>query len=286
MKLIIISGRSGSGKSVALKMLEDLNYYCVDNLPIDLLSQLIDSVTNQCKRLAISIDARNLKRQPQQAYFEYFDAMIGQLNTMSSDCRIIYLDAQDDILIKRFRETRRKHPLGNTECSLEHAIKLEKKILRPLAQYSALKIDTSSLSIKTLRLTISNLTDMSQFPLPLLIIQSFAYKYGIPIDTDFIFDTRCLPNPYWEREFRDQTGLDHDVVQYFYQHIEVNDLYQDIKNFIAKWLPAFTNECRQYLSIAIGCTGGQHRSVYLAEKIGNYFKNRRGNVFIKHRELS
>jgi len=281
MKLIVISGRSGSGKSVALNMLEDLNYYCVDNLPVGLLPSLVVTLKGQCDELAVSIDARNMPRE-----LGRFVATINKLKAMNSDCQVIYLDAEDSVLVKRFSETRRKHPLDKSESGLQAAIKLERQLLEPIAECATLAIDTSLLSVRQLREMVCKRIYQYKSPLPALMVQSFAYKRGVPIDTDFIFDVRCLPNPYWEITLRDKTGLDSEVSHYFAQYPQVDALYHDIKNFIEKCLPGFEKESRKYLSISLGCTGGQHRSVYLAEKMGKYFSQKRSNVITKHRELS
>lgn len=279
MKLLIISGRSGSGKSAALHMLEDLDYYCVDNLPVHLLPALLEGMDSKQQFVAISVDARNLPGNENT-----LPALIKELREKYQEVDVVYLDADDNTLLKRFSETRRKHPLSRT--SLKDAIKLEAHLLEPVANSADLQIDTSHMSIKQLReIVYSRIYNRSE-RLPSLLFQSFGYKRGIPTDTDYTFDIRCLPNPYWEKSLREKTGNDQAVIDFFESQDAVNDMYNDIKNFIEKWLPAFEKESRKYLTISVGCTGGQHRSVYLAEKLAKHFLQQRDNVLIRHRELT
>ncbi|MAZ78143.1 MAG: RNase adapter RapZ [Legionellaceae bacterium] len=279
MRLLIISGRSGSGKSAALHMLEDLDYYCVDNLPVHLLPHLLECMKGKQNYIAISIDARNLPGNENE-----LPALIKELRNDYQDVDIIYLDADNNTLLKRFSETRRKHPLGKN--TLKDAIELETHLLEPIANSADLQIDTSHMTTKELReIVYSRIYKKSEL-LPSLLFQSFGYKRGIPIDTDYTFDIRCLPNPYWEKSLREKTGSDQAVIDFFESQKPVEAMYNDIKNFIEKWLPAFEKESRKYLTISIGCTGGQHRSVYLVDKLAAHFLQQRDNVLVRHRELS
>ncbi|MEM9243580.1 MAG: RNase adapter RapZ [Pseudomonadota bacterium] len=275
-KLIIISGRSGAGKSTVLHTFEDIGYYCIDNLPLDLLTQLPHTLIKQ-QEVAISIDVRNLTLP------SLFKKVIDEIKPLVSELQVIYLDAGDDILLRRFRETRRRHPLA--QSSLKEAIEDEKKQLAAVADTADIRIDSTHMNVQQLRDTVYQRMHQHQVGLPLMTIRSFGFKYGIPVDTDFIFDVRCLPNPYWEPALRDLNGHDEDIINYLKKYPQVTDLHNDILQFIEKWLPAFEHEGRKYLTISIGCTGGQHRSVYLAEQLGEYFTHKRDGVLIQHRDL-
>lgn len=279
MKLIIISGRSGAGKSIALNVLEDAGYYCIDNLPIDLLIDLKEKL-NHYENIAISIDARNIGNDPQQ-----FESIFQILEKVPSlDVEIFFLDAKNDVLIKRFSETRRKHPLSDQTIGLDQALETEQTILKPIFDLADLRIDTSHLNIHDLRKFIHDHVKKEDSNLSLLF-QSFGYKNGIPLDTDFAFDVRCLPNPHWEKQLRHKTGLDQDVINFLEDFPEVMTMFDSIKNFIEKWLPSFETENRKYLNISIGCTGGHHRSVYFAEKLGQHFATHFKNVSVRHRDM-
>jgi len=279
MQLIIISGRSGSGKSVSLNLLEDLGYYCVDNLPLSLLPELIHKLQNYYEKVAVSIDARNL-----QDKLEQFDKIITVAKKSCEHCQIIFLDAENNSLLKRFSETRRKHPLTNENTNLENALNAEHKLLQPIIEHADINIDTSTLSIKKLREYVRNCICQKNSSM-LLLFQSFGYKFGIPDDSNFIFDSRCLPNPYWKEKLRPLTGLDQEVINYLENFPQTDTMYEMIKNYLEEWLPAFVTENRRYLTVSVGCTGGQHRSVYLTEKLKNYFSDKKRNVFIRHRDL-
>jgi UPF0042 nucleotide-binding protein len=278
MRIIIISGRSGSGKSAALNMLEDLNYYCVDNLPIDLLFPLFQTLEGEHDNIAISVDARNIPNR-----IEEFSQVIHALKTKKNDFQIIYLDADDSTLLKRFSETQRRHPLQKS--NLIEAIEEEKKLLEPIANLADLQIDTTHLTVRKLREIIHSRIEKNPTQTISLTFQSFGYKYGIPVDTDFAFDIRCLPNPYWEKHLREKTGVDEAVIEYLESYPQVQEMFQQIKTFLQNWLPIFKKENRKYLTVSIGCTGGQHRSVYLVEKLGKHFSALEKNVLIRHREL-
>ncbi|HQQ64290.1 MAG TPA: RNase adapter RapZ [Pseudomonadales bacterium] len=281
MRLVVISGRSGSGKSTALHVLEDEGLYCIDNLPAGLLGPLVQQMQQEAsttKGVAVSIDARNTSRD-----LALFPAMLG-IAREHMDCEVIYLDAQKPILIRRFSETRRKHPLSSGDTDLSAAIEAEKKLLEPIAALASLTIDTSDLNLYQLRdLVLSRVARQSNADLSLQFL-SFGYKHGIPVDADLVFDVRCLPNPYWKPELRGYSGLDQPVIEFLDQEEQVQTMQQDLQAFLQKWLPAYKQN-RRYLTVAIGCTGGQHRSVYLCEKLRKYFRVDYENAQARHREL-
>jgi RNase adapter protein RapZ len=279
MKIIIISGRSGSGKSISLHLLEDLGYYCIDNLPATMIPTLVAHLKESYKKIAIGIDARNLPHDLDN-FHEIIDGFLKQ----SIDCRIIYLDAEDATLIKRFNETRRKHPLSNSKTSLAEAIHQEKVRLEPIAHLTDLMIDTSHYTIHQLRDVIKSRIHQHTHHLSLLI-QSFGFKFGVPIDSDLVFDVRCLPNPYWHHELRPFTGKDDKIIEFLNASQETQVLFKDICEFLEKWIPTFEANNRSYMTISIGCTGGQHRSVYIAEQLVKRFNTLREGVQIRHREL-
>ena len=284
MKLIIVSGLSGSGKSIALQVLEDLDYYCIDNLPIGMLPALADQILNDqnahYEDFAVGIDARNLSGE-----LENFSTIVSQLGQRGLQCETFFLDATDATLLKRFSETRRKHPLSSNETPLNEAIIQERSLLEPISAAADLLIDTSQTNIHQLRDLIHNrVKDAGQTTLSVLF-ESFGFKHGIPVDADFVFDIRCIPNPHWVPELRVLTGKNQAVVDYLEQHTDVLEMYQDIENFISKWIPKFEADNRSYMTIAIGCTGGQHRSVYMVEKLTGHFKQQRKAILSRHREL-
>lgn len=285
MKLIIISGLSGSGKSVALNTLEDLGYYCIDNLPVGLLKpfaiQWKASQQDMIDKAAIGIDARNQLRD-----LEHFDAIIAELDTRDIACETLFLQANDDILLKRFSETRRKHPLSRSGVTLADAIREERRLLAPIAHSASLQLDTTHTNLYQLRdLVRERIANRPQNGLSLLF-KSFGYKHGLPDDADFVFDARCLPNPHWETALRPYTGRDAAVAEYLEKHAVVREMLEEIQSFIEHWIPRFERESRNYLTIAVGCTGGQHRSVYLIERLSSYFSQRYASVITRHRELS
>ena len=284
MKLTIISGRSGSGKSTVLHILEDRGYYCIDNLPASLLPSLanrISSDTTSIPNVAVSIDARNSSTDLQQV-----PDIIGELKQKKLPTEIIFLDANSQTLLKRFSESRRKHPLTTDTIGLKEAIDKESELLEAISVMASLSIDTSNMSLHQLRDTVKNrLLDNKDTGLALLF-QSFGYKNGVPVDADIVYDVRCLPNPYWDTALRSLTGLDQAVITFLDSQDEVQQMYGDIRDFLQKWLPSFERNNRSYITVALGCTGGQHRSVYLCEKLGAYFTNNIPNVQIRHRELS
>jgi UPF0042 nucleotide-binding protein len=283
VKLLIISGRSGSGKSTALNMLEDHGYYCIDNLPASLLPSLaarVSSPGEELQYVAVSIDARNLPLDLRQV-----PTIIEQLNLNGSQAEIIFLDANSPTLIKRFSESRRKHPLTTDKIGLREAINIESKLLEPLALLASLSIDTSNMSLHQLRDNIKTRVVENVDSGIALMFESFGYKHGVPIDADIVFDVRCLPNPYWDKELRSLTGLDSSVKKWLESQEEVQEMYADLCHYLDKWLPRFAQSNRSYMTVAIGCTGGQHRSVYLSERLSKHFSQTIRNAKVLHREL-
>ena len=284
MRLVILSGRSGSGKSTALQALEDLGFYCIDNLPVGLLPELIGQLRQQPiedkSGIAISIDARNTPLALGQ-----FPSIYQQHLKDRVECDILYLDATPTTLLKRFSSTRRRHPLSDGEKGLKQAIEQEKQLLEPIADLADLTIDTTRLSLYELRDQIKlRVAGRASQELSLLF-QSFGFKHGVPMDADLVFDARCLPNPYWDPSLRQYTGRDQVVRDYLNQQPLVAEMQADIARYIERWLPEFAHNNRSYLTVCIGCTGGQHRSVYLAEQLAGHFKRSMHNVLIQHREL-
>ncbi|HEX2825694.1 MAG TPA: RNase adapter RapZ [Burkholderiales bacterium] len=279
MQLVLITGLSGSGKSVALNALEDAGYYCVDNLPVNLLPELVVSLAQTgYSRVALSMDVRSglaLDALPQQ---------LAALRRAGSEIRILFLDAKDDTLIQRFSETRRRHPLGDGHRTLPEAIARERELLEEIAAL-AQHIDTSELSPHVLRNWVREFVEVPSAGVTLLF-QSFAYKRGIPLDTDMAFDVRCLPNPHYDAKLRPFTGRDEPVIAFLDADPSVQKMLADITRFVADWLPCFDRDSRSYLTVAIGCTGGKHRSVYLTEQLAQHFRGQHARVLVRHRELS
>jgi RNase adapter protein RapZ len=278
MKLIVVSGRSGSGKSAVLHILEDLGYYCIDGLPLNLLSSVLKDIQAKEPLVAISIDSRNLSLRVTGNHH-----IIEQIKR-DTDCDIIYLDATDSKLLQRFKETRRKHPLSKQDTTLKEALKADKALLLPLAEYADLTINTSDLTPYELKQHVINSLD-HKLPSLAITVMSFGFKHGSPMDADFLFDARCLPNPYWEENLRTQSGKDQDVIHFLKSHPTCLDMSQDMKHFFEKWLKAFQAENRKYLTIAIGCTGGQHRSVFLTEELGDFLRQLNNKVTLRHRDM-
>ena len=284
MRLVIVSGRSGSGKSTALNVLEDNDFYCIDNLPATLLPELAERTllaTEMAHRqIAVSIDARNAPDQ-----LERFPEILAELRARHITCDVLYLDAGDETLLKRFSETRRRHPLTSASLSLAEAIHYEKTLLSPIIDLADLVIDTSRLNLYQLRDTIKlRLLDNPEAGTAFLIA-SFGFKRGVPVDADVIFDIRCLPNPYWQPELRAYSGLDQPITEYLSAQADVEEMYNDIHSYLAKWLPRFAASNRAYVTVAIGCTGGQHRSVYMAQRLGEALGKELSNVQIRHRDV-
>ncbi len=286
IRLVIISGRSGSGKSSALAALEDQGYYCVDNLPASLLKNLADSFRNKGTSssghdLAVSIDARNTPGELADFPFIY-KTLKDDPNT---DCDIIYLDADHETLLKRFSATRRRHPLSDEESSLDEVIRLEADVLGSIAATADMRVDTSNLSLHDLRSVIRQRVAGKEHHALALQFESFGFKKGVPLDADFVFDVRCLPNPYWDESLRKMTGKDQPVIDFLNQHDDVHRMKVDICQFIRNWLPQFKAGNRSYVTVAIGCTGGQHRSVFVSEAVTKIFQEEGASVHLRHREM-
>ena len=284
MKLTIISGRSGSGKSTVLHILEDRGYYSIDNLPASLLPALADRISNgntHLSDIAVSIDARNISADLQQA-----PEIISELQARELSTEIIFLDANSQTLLKRFSESRRKHPLSNESTDLREAINIESALLESISMMANLVIDTSNMSLHQLRDLVKNrLLETSETNMALLF-ESFGFKNGVPVDADLVYDVRCLPNPYWDTALRSLTGLDADVAKFLESQDEVQEMVDDITAYLEKWLPRYESNNRSYITVAVGCTGGHHRSVYMGEKLRRYFSSKIKNVQIRHRDLN
>ena len=268
MKLVIVSGLSGSGKTVALHTLEDSGYFCVDNLPVGLLPELIAKMTRSkpvlYELIAVAIDARSGVDD-----MDRFDQIINQIRSLNISLEILFLTSDIKKLLSRFSETRRKHPLSRSGLPLVEVIRLEQKLLSSIYSNADLIIDTTRFNVHELRQTIINRLLPDSGNELAILIQSFGFKHGQPADTDFVFEVRCLPNPYWEDQLKSLSGKDDSVIQYLQGFEEVNAMFGSILDFLKTWIPSFEKENRSYMTISIGCTGGQHRSVYLVEKIAS-----------------
>jgi len=284
VKLVIVSGLSGSGKSIALHTLEDVGYYCIDNLPVSLIDALageLGRASQPVELAAIGIDARNLPHE-----LEHFDDIVSGLEKRGIRCEILFLKCRTDTLIQRFSETRRRHPLSSDKVPLADAIAREQQLLSPIAERASLVIDTSSTNVHELRELVMERVERRRHRSLSLLFESFGYKHGIPADADFVFDARCLPNPHWDPRLRPQTGRDRPVIDFLAGQPQVNDMYEQLRHFLETWIPAFERDNRSYLTVAIGCTGGQHRSVYLVEQLASHFHSSYPNIVVRHRELA
>ncbi len=279
MKLIIVSGRSGSGKSVALRVLEDLGYYCVDNIPINLLPALTHTVINDYENVAVSLDVRNLPKDPNDIpeIIEYLPNAV--------EVSTLYLDADDNELIRRFSETRRLHPLIKKNIALDQAIALEKELLTPISTNADLYINTSQLTPHQLADLLRERILGKKTGAMVLVFESFGFKHGIPADADYVFDARFLPNPFWEKELKPYTGLEQPVKDFLSSQPIVTKFVWQINSFMMTWLPHLERNNRSYVTIAIGCTGGKHRSVYIAELLANNFRKEQKDVQTHHRDI-
>ena len=278
MQLFLLSGLSGSGKSVALKVLEDSGFYCVDNLPAEILTRLTDHLLSAgYDKMAVSIDVRSansVQRLPE---------ILAQLREKGLAVHVLFLDAKTDTLVKRFSETRRMHPLSDGVRTLPECVQQERDLLAEISKIGH-HIDTSELRTNALGTWIKQFIKLDRARLTLLF-ESFGFKHGIPLDADFVFDVRCLPNPYYALQLRPLTGRDAPVIEFLESTTATQEMYTDISNFVERWLPHFIADNRSYLTVAIGCTGGQHRSVYLSEKLARHFQVKQ-QVLLRHRELS
>lgn len=282
--LFIVSGLSGSGKSVALRTLEDLDCYCVDNLPSDLLPQFVRSIVDghaPPARLAVGIDVRNRRED-----LSDLPHALAEVGGMGFQHQLIFLDTRDQVLLKRYSETRRRHPLSQEGMPLADAVALERKMLKPLVSIADRVIDTSELNVHQLRRLIVTELGMGMTPSLSILLESFAYKHGVPADADFVFDARCLPNPHWDPRLRPLSGRDGPVREYLDAQPLVAQFFTQVAGFLDNWLPCFESDNRSYVTIAIGCTGGRHRSVYLAERFAEHLRSGgRQQVVSFHREL-
>ena len=284
MRLIIVSGLSGSGKSVALHALEDLGFYCIDNIPAALLSALISEISNAgehaVENVGVGLDARNRSED-----LDKIPEIVRELRSQGIACEIIFLQAGDDVLLTRFSDTRRRHPLTTEDRSLPEAITRERTLLGPLIRAAELVIDTTATSVYDLRELIRERVGEREPHSLSILIESFGYKHGLPADADFVFDVRCLPNPYWEPNLRPLCGTDEPVRAFLGSQPAVSAMIDDICSYLESWIPHYQGFQRSYLTIAIGCTGGQHRSVYITEAVAKRLTKTFGPIKTRHHEL-
>jgi UPF0042 nucleotide-binding protein len=283
IRLVVLTGMSGGGKTVALRALEDLEFYCVDNLPAALIPQLVAAVSQgehgPQTHIAVGVDVRN-----READLSRMPSVLSDIAATGVEVHLIFLDSRDDVLIKRYSETRRRHPLSSEGLSLADAIARERKLLRPLSAIAERVLDSSDLNVHQLRRLIATGYAAASDGMTLMF-ESFAFRRGLPLDADFVFDARCLPNPHWEARLRPLSGKDAPVREYLEQQPLVEQYFNDTVHWLENWLPQFEKDDRSYVTICIGCTGGRHRSVYLVEKLAEHFRSRRGSALTFHREL-
>ena len=283
MHLVIVSGLSGSGKTTALHVLEDVGFNCIDNLPVSLLPALVAQIEihkDQAQKFAIGIDVRNAWQD-----LSLFPKMVSTLKEAHLPFHTIYLDSHPSVLIQRFSETRRKHPLSDKSTSLEEAIALEQNLLEPIRDAADQTIDTSHLNLHELRDLVKDRVVGRTEATMAILFESFGFKHGTPVNADLVFDARCLPNPHWKPHLRPQTGLDVDVIEFLEEQVTVQEMYADIEHYLTRWLPRYQANNRSYITIAIGCTGGQHRSVYLSERLKKHFDQYYQDVQVRHRDI-
>lgn len=286
MRLVIVSGLSGAGKTVALKQYEDLGYYCIDNIPLALITALIKRIAGRAgpgddERIALGIDARERPSEIRR-----FPAHLKKFQAHGIEVRVLFLTASDEVLLRRYGETRRRHPLSTDQVSLPEAIRLERKLLAPIADCADEPIDTSHLNLHELREAIHARLPEAGAGLLSVLFLSFGFKNGVPDGIDFLFDVRCLPNPHWNEDLRRLSGRDAPVAEWLDKQPPVRKMFHDIRAFLGDWLPAFRAQDRAYVTVAVGCTGGQHRSVYLVERLVEHFRGQFDEVVGKHREQS
>ena len=285
MRLVVVSGRSGSGKTSALNVLEDAGFTCIDNLPTSLLPELINQINIYSNirqlKLAVGIDARNLTGD-----LTSIPSTLRLIEKIGVKVDVIFLQAQPSDLLRRYSETRRKHPLSTDSIGLKEAIGLEKELLSPIADIADRIVDTSGLSLHQLRDLIKNTVVPDNQQTMSILFQSFGFKQGTPNDADFVFDVRCLPNPYWKAELRALTGNDPGVIEFLESQVDVASMLADIIGYLTRWIPKFQANNRSYLTISVGCTGGQHRSVYMANRLYEHFSNEYQFVQVIHKELA
>lgn len=285
LRLIVVSGLSGSGKSVALRVLEDLGYYCIDNLPAALLTSAVDEAQAgtgpAIEMLAVGVDARN---RPQD--LESMPGLVSELRSQGVATDILFLHASDDVLLQRYSETRRRHPLAEHGTELRAAIAAERDVLTHINNAADLVIDTSRISVYELADAIRERVDRRQTDTLSVLIESFGFKHRIPADADFVFDMRCLPNPYWSTKLRGLTGLDDEVIEFLDAQEPFNAMFNDIVGFLTRWIPRFEEAHRGYLTIAIGCTGGQHRSVHMTERLAAALRQHHEPILTRHNHIT
>ena len=284
MRLIIVSGLSGSGKSVALNALEDLGFYCIDNIPAALLGELINQTIEARDALydnmAVGVDARNRATD-----LESLPELLRSLKDQGIHCEIIFLHAADQVLLERYRETRRRHPLRGPKMSLLEAIEQDRALLIPITYSADLVIDTTNTSVHQLRdVLVKRISNRGSGELSIQI-ESFGFKHSVPYDADFVFDVRCLPNPYWVKELKPLNGRDQAIIDFLNASEITEKMYQDIRNFLLQRIPEYIEHSRNYLTVAIGCTGGQHRSVYIADRLATALREQYADVLIHHNDL-
>lgn len=281
MRLIIVSGLSGSGKSVALRVLEDIGYYCIDNMPAALLKSVVDEITGsdapRSELVAVGIDARN-----PQGSLASLPQLIAEIQQQGIATELLFLQSDDDILLRRYSETRRRHPLAVQGTALRAAIASEREMLANVVNAADLIIDTSRSSIYELADVIRERVDRRRTSTLSVMIESFGFKYGIPADADFVFDLRSLPNPYWTLELRGLTGRDEEVIRFLDEQPAFGEMFADILAFLKNWIPQYQSVNRGYLTVACGCTGGQHRSVYMVEKLARALRESHDQVLTRH----
>lgn len=284
MQLVIISGLSGSGKTTALHVLEDVGYNCIDNLPVSLLPVLVAQThihKDEQLKFAIGIDVRNAWQD-----LRMFPQMIFTLKEANNKIQTIFLDSAPSVLIQRFSETRRKHPLSDKHTSLEEAIQAERELLEPIRDAADQILDSSHMSLHELRDLVKQRVVGRQESSMAILFESFGFKHGIPVNADLVFDARCLPNPHWKADLRPLTGKDQPVIDFLQSEKAVGDMFEDIKHYLTRWLPRYQANNRSYITIAIGCTGGQHRSVYLSESLKKHFTESFSDVQVRHRDIN
>lgn len=283
MQLVIISGLSGAGKTVALKQYEDIGYYCIDNLPLALVSNMaertLQTMETRYERLAVGIDARE---SPQE--IELFPKYLDSLRERGVEIRVLFLNADEQVLLHRYSDTRRKHPLSDEKTSLLEAIRREVRLLEPISNTADAIINTSRLNLHELREKVLEQTPSASGNKLSVQLMSFGFKHGTPADADFVFDVRCLPNPHWDPALRGLTGRDAAVAEWLEAQPSVRRMRADIRTFLEHWMPEYQKQDRAYLTVAVGCTGGKHRSVYLVEQLAKDFGDRFEHIIIKHRE--
>jgi UPF0042 nucleotide-binding protein len=283
-RLIIVSGMSGSGKSIALHTFEDLDFYCVDNLPAELLPEFVRSATGKSDlppKLAVGIDVRSRNTD-----LSTLPSLLSKAGELGLDPKLVFFDASDDVLIKRYAETRRRHPLSHLGLTLHEAIALERRMLKPLRALADISIDTSETNVHQMRRRVIAELDLAAERPVSLLFESFAYRRGVPVDADFVFDARCLPNPHWDAKLRPLSGRDQGVRDYLAAQPEVGEYVAQVTAFLDTWMPRIQADTRSYITVAFGCTGGKHRSVYLAETLAAHARDKGWReVATYHREL-